>query len=140
LLASNKHYRPSFALLVEALLTGALGLYLIPALGIRGAALSALIADVCVCAWVIPRLAVRELGEDLIVFVRQSLQALMAIVVPALACALSWHFFGSIVIRYGLAFPLCFGVAVFFILIQLENEEREILQRGLLRIRAAFQP
>lgn len=77
LLASNKHYRPSVALLVEALLTGALGLYLIPALGIRGAALSALIADVCVCAWVIPRLAIREIGEDSTIFARQSLRAFL---------------------------------------------------------------
>jgi len=139
LLASNKHYRPSFALFVEALLTGALGLYLIPALGIRGAALSALIADVCVCAWVIPRLAIRELGEDLSIFARQSLQALMAIVVPALACGMSWHFFGSIVIRYALAFPLSLSVAVFSIFIQLDNDERKILERLLFRIRAAFE-
>jgi O-antigen/teichoic acid export membrane protein len=139
LLASNKHYRPSFALLIEALLTGGLALYLIPILGIRGAALSALVADVCVCAWFIPRLAIRELGEDLTIFARQSLQALMAIVIPALACALSWHFFGSIVVRYALAFPLCLGVAVFFIFIQLDHDEREILERVLFRIRAAFQ-
>jgi O-antigen/teichoic acid export membrane protein len=139
LLASNKHYRPSFALLVEALLTGALGLYFIPIFGIRGAALSALLADVCVCAWVIPRLAIRELGDDVMIFARQSLLALMAIVIPALVCALSWHFLGSIVVRYVLVYPLCLTVAVLFIFIQLDAEESEILVRVLFRIRAAFQ-
>jgi len=138
LLASNKHYRPSFALLVEALLAGSLSLYLIPALGIRGAALAALIADVCVCAWVVPLLAIRELGEDFTVFARQSLQALMAIVIPALVCVLSWHFVRSIVFRYAVAFPLCLGIAVYFIFIQLDIEERRILERLLYGVQAAF--
>lgn len=62
----------------------------------------------------------------------------MAIVIPALACALSWHFFGSILIRYALTFPLCLGVAVFCIFGQLDDDEREILERVLFKIRAAF--
>ena len=53
LYASNRHYLPSVALLLDALVTGALAVYLVPILGIRGAALGSV---ACGCGRSVPGL------------------------------------------------------------------------------------
>lgn len=126
--ASNRHYRPSVALLLSALITGALAVYLVPILGIRGVALATLLADVGVCAWVIPLLTAREIGEDLVAFAGISSRAAFALLLPAAACFAVWHFTRSIMVRYSL-FAACIGLALVLMFRQIDEEERRLLGR-----------
>jgi O-antigen/teichoic acid export membrane protein len=135
LYASNRHYRPSVALLLDALVTGALAVYLVPILGIRGAALAALLADVGVCAWLIPLLTTREIGEDFVAFAGMSLHAAFALLAPAAVCLVAWHFTRSFMIRYSF-FAACIGVALVLMFRQIDEEERQLLGRFWTGIRA----
>lgn len=135
LYASNRHYRPSVALLLDALVTGALAVYLVPILGIRGAALAALLADVGVCAWLMPLLTARETREDFVAFVGMSLHAAFALLAPAAVCLLAWHFSRSFVVRYSV-FAGCIGLALVLMFRQIDEEERQLLRRFWTGIRA----
>jgi O-antigen/teichoic acid export membrane protein len=138
LYASNRHYRPSVALLLDALITGALAVYLVPVLGIRGVALATLLADVVVCAWLMPLLTAREIGEDLVAFAGMSLRAAVALLLPAAACLAVWHFTRSLMVRYS-CFATCIGVALVLMFTQTDKEERQLLARFWTGIRAESQ-
>jgi len=126
--ASNRHYRPSVALLLDALITGALAVYLVPVLGIRGAALATLLADVGVCAWLMPLLTTREIGEDFVAFSEMSLRAALALLVPTAVCLVAWHLTGSFMVRY-LFFAACIGLALVLMFRQIDEEEHQLLGR-----------
>lgn len=135
LCASNRHYRPSIALLLDALITGALAVYLVPVLGIRGAALAALLADLGVCAWFMPLLTTREIGEDFVSFAAMSLHAAFALLVPAAVCIVAWHFTRSFMVRYSF-FAACILVALVLMFTQIDEGERQLLGRFWTGIRA----
>lgn len=138
LYASNRHYRPCIALLLDALITGALAVYLVPALGIRGAALATLLADVGVCAWLMPLLTTREIGEDFVAFAGMSFHAAFALLVPTAICLVAWHFTRSFMVRYSF-FAACIGVALVLMFTQVDEEERQLLGRFWTGIRPRSQ-
>ena len=140
LYASNRHYQPSIALLLEALITGVLAIYLVPVLGMRGAALATLLADMGVCAWVMPLLTTREIGEDFVAFAGISLRAAFPLLVPSAVCLVAWHFTRSFMVRYS-AFAACIGLALILIFTQIDEEESKLLARFWTEICAnTFRP
>jgi O-antigen/teichoic acid export membrane protein len=124
LCAGNRHYGPSIALVAEAVVTGVLAVFLVPTLGMRGAALAALLADIGVCAWLMPLLVMREFGENFVEFAWKSLRAGFAVLLPAALCLAVWNFSTSIVVRYALAFPACICLGVLIVITQLDEQER----------------
>jgi O-antigen/teichoic acid export membrane protein len=138
LYASNRHYWPSVVLLLDALLTGALAVYLVPVLGIRGAALATLLADVGVCAWLMPWLTTREIGEDFVAFAGMSLYAAFALLVPTAISLAVWYCTRSVVIRY-LFFAACIGLALVLMFTQVDEEESQLLRRFWKAIRVKAQ-
>jgi O-antigen/teichoic acid export membrane protein len=138
LCASNRHYRPSIALLLDALIAGVLAVYLVPVLGIRGAALATLLADVSVCAWLMPLLTTREIGEDFVAFAKMSLLAAFALLGPAAICLVAWHLTRSFVVRYTF-FAACIGLALVLMLRQIDEEERQLVGKFWTGIRAKSQ-
>ena len=136
LYASNRHYLPSIALVAEAIVTSALAVCLVPALGIRGAALSALLADIGVCAWLMPWLMVREIGENFIPVMRTSFRAAPALLVPAGLYLTAWHFSPAALMRYAFVFPACIGLALILMFNQLDEEESRLLGQFWRLVRA----
>ena len=133
--ASNRHYWPSIALLLDALIAGALAVYLVPVFGIRGAALATLLADVGVCTWLMPLLTTREIAEDFVAFAGMSLHAAFALLVPTAVCLVAWHFTRSFMVRY-FFFAACIGLALVLMFRQIDEEERQLLERFWTGIRA----
>ncbi len=138
LCAGNRHYRPSIALVAEAFVTGVLAVCLVPTLGMRGAALAALLADIGVCAWLMPLLVMKEFGEDFIEFARTSLRAGFALLLPAGVCLATWHFTSSMIVRYALAFPACIYLGSMLMFNQIDESERHLLVRLWIGLRLKF--
>lgn len=136
LCAGNRHYLPSIAFVSESIVTGALAVCLVPALGIRGAALSALLADISVCAWLMPWLMAREIGENFISVMGTSLRAAPVLLVPAGLCLTAWHFSTSAIIRYAFAFPACIGLGLILVFTQLDQEESRLFGQFWMLVRS----
>ena len=135
LCAGNRHYLPSIALVAEAIVTGVLAVCLVPTLGIRGAALAALLADISICAWLVPLLVMKEFGEDFVEFARTSLRAAFALLLPAGVCLAAWHFSSSVIVRYALVFPACIYLGSVLMLNQIDDSERHLLVRLWIGLR-----
>lgn len=128
LAATNRHYRLGLLLLLEGALTGAMSIFLVPMLGIKGVALSTFIADLAVCAWAIPLQAVREMGDSLLGFLGNSAKALLVVVVPVASGVAAWTRFPNLFLQYGIIVPLCVMVAGGMMLWQLNEPERRLLR------------
>ena len=137
LCAGNRHYGPSIALILEAFLTGALAVYLVPALGIRGAALAALLADIGVCAWVMPWLLTRETGEKFGTIMATSLRAALALFLPAGVGIVIWHYTSLAIARYAIILPVCVCLGLMLMSHELDNEEKASLREfwALIRVK-----
>jgi O-antigen/teichoic acid export membrane protein len=127
LLATNRHRRVALILLGEALLTGVLAVVLVPRLGIKGAALAALISDVSISAWLIPRLALRETGDNVNGFLAAMTGAITAIVIPVSLGLVGWRFVTSAFLRYVLVAPVSALLGMAIVLWQLDASERRVL-------------
>ena len=127
LLATNRHRGVALILLGEALLTGALAVILVPRLGIKGAALAALIADVAISAWLIPRLALQEIGDSVNGFLATIASAMAAVVIPVAVGLVGWRLLPSTFLRYGLVMPVSGLLGVAMMVWQLNTSERRVL-------------
>lgn len=84
LVATNRQRRLASFLIANAALTIALAVVLVPRLGVRGAALAALVADLAIMAWSAPRAACAITGDRLPAFAREVLGALfLGLALPA---------------------------------------------------------
>jgi O-antigen/teichoic acid export membrane protein len=124
LCATNRHYKLGFILLAEGILTGAMSLFLVPSMGIRGAALSALVADLCVSAWIIPLLALRETGDTFVGFAISNVKAMAAVAIPVGIGMMGWHFVAFSYLRWGVVLPACVLLALGLMIHQLDAFER----------------
>jgi len=127
LCAINRHHKLGFVLLGEGIFTGAMSVFLVPMMGIRGAALSALIADICVSGWIIPILALRETGGTFPAFAVSSIKAMGAIAIPVLIGVTSWHFILSSYLRWSIVFPASVLLVLGLITHELDSSERQAL-------------
>lgn len=92
LAATNRQGRAVVIMAVNAAVGIGLSLLLIPRFGIRGAAAAALIADLAVASWAMPRVACKEFGDHLLGHAREVLPVIgLGLVAPAgLAGLLYW--------------------------------------------------
>jgi hypothetical protein len=127
LCAINRHHKLGFILLGEGIFTGAMSVFLVPMMGIRGAALSALVADIFVSGWIIPILALRETGGTFATFAVSSIKAMGAIAIPVLIGVTGWHFILSSYLRWSVVFPASVLLALGLIIHQLDSSERKAL-------------
>jgi O-antigen/teichoic acid export membrane protein len=123
LCATNQHYKLGFTLLGEGILTGAMSLFLVPSMGIRGAALAALLADICVSAWIIPGLALRETGDTPASFIVSITKAMAAIAIPVGIGLTGWELIPYPYLRWGLVFPVSAVLALGLMFLQLDASE-----------------
>jgi O-antigen/teichoic acid export membrane protein len=99
LCAINKQKSVALALIAAAVLTSAFSVWLVPRMGISGAALAQLIGDLCVSVWLIPLLAVRETHDRLGDFIGETTIALVTgILIPVAVGFLGWR-----LIQHGLS-------------------------------------
>jgi O-antigen/teichoic acid export membrane protein len=85
LLATNRQGRLVIILALNGLLVLGLSALLVPRLGVEGAAVANLCADLCVASWAVPRAVCQALGDSLAGFWGEVLPALgLSLLVPAL--------------------------------------------------------
>jgi hypothetical protein len=137
LLATNRHRAAAFTLLGGAAVTCALALVLVPWLGIRGAALAALLGDLAVPAWFIPRLAGRATGVSAWAITGSAAASFArGIGVPALLAAFAWYLVPVTAVRYGLVLPATVVFAAWQMWLALPAAERAAIS-GAARERLA---
>jgi O-antigen/teichoic acid export membrane protein len=140
LLATNRHQRVALALLGAAVLSSGLSVVLVPTLGIAGAALAALLGDLCVSAVVVVRLASHEIGEQLSEFVPMIVAAgLKGLGIPTALALIGWAVAPSPVVRLGVVFPLAVLVGAVFLWRELWPTERQLVMRLVDRAAARAQ-
>ncbi|MBI1748423.1 MAG: lipopolysaccharide biosynthesis protein [Acidobacteria bacterium] len=128
LLATNRHKRATLGLLGSALITSALAMILVPIMGMRGAALAALLGDLCVVAWFIPILAARAAGDSGVGLMLDVGSALLkGIGIPVAFGFLSWFLLPVAIMRYLIVLPLCGMLAGVIIWRQLIPFERQLV-------------
>lgn len=89
--SGNRQRNITLTLAANALLVIALGVVLIPAYGIRGAAAAGLLGDLMVAAWIIPSLACRHFGDEFLLYVKEVGRFLvLGLAVPLLIGAVVW--------------------------------------------------
>ena len=126
LLATNRHRGATFALLGSAVVGCALGIVLVPVLGIRGGALAALAGDLLVAAWLIPRLSARETGGSAWRIAADAAGAFArGIGVPVLAAWGAWVLLPFTPVRYGVVLPLAVVLALWLMWTHFSTAERQ---------------
>lgn len=138
LCAINRQKSVAIALIGTGSLTSILSLWLVPKIGISGAALAQLVGDVCVAAWLIPWLATKEIQDRLSSFLAEILRALLiGIVIPVVLGLLAWRLVESEVLRLFLIVPSVSVLALLLMWLQLTPAEKglgvSIFQRLLDR-------
>jgi O-antigen/teichoic acid export membrane protein len=137
LCAVNKQKAAACILLGSACLTCTLSIVLIPRIGISGAALAQLIADVSVSAWLIPLLASREIGDSFLSLVAATARALfLGILVPVGLGLIGWRLIHTEAIRLMVLVPAILLLAFGLMWKQLASYERSHLF-SLVRTRFA---
>ena len=128
LCAINKQKAVAGVLLAAASLTSGLSIWLIPRMGISGAALAQLLGDLSISAWLIPLIASREtkdkfgqfFGSTAIAFVK-------GLLVPVAVGLLGWRLIHSESVRLMLLVPAVSCLAVALMWTQLAAYERSHL-------------
>lgn len=136
LVATNRQARLAKFLVANAVVTLGLAVLLVPRLGVRGAALAALFADLAVMAWSAPRAACELTGDRLPAFAREVLGALfLGLLVPAGFGALVYVYFPWPPARAVVApiAGLAVGLVAFFL--AFAEPERAAARRLLDRLR-----
>jgi O-antigen/teichoic acid export membrane protein len=137
LCAINKQKLVAVVLLAAAAVTSVLSIWLIPKIGISGAALAQLIGDLSVSAWVIPWLASRETKDNYAAFMGKTAMALIkGLLIPVGLGLLGWRLIGSEVVRLTVLVPAVSALAVAMMWTQLAEYEKNHLV-GLVRARFA---
>jgi len=140
LLATNRHYRVTLAILGEAVLAVGIGVLLVPGFGIRGAAFAWLVADLAVSAWLVPRLACGETGDRFGALMSTAARAATAVVIPVGLGTLAWFTANSVLVRYGVVSPGALLLGVYLMVRQLSDEERSLISNIYSRLNGRFFP
>ncbi len=128
LMAINRQQLVALAMLGSAVVTGVLAMVLVPVLGISGAALAALVGDLCVSAWLIPLLASRQIGDNLRGFLAETSVALTrGIGIPVGLGLVAWYLAPFPYVQYFAIFPACAGLAFVLMWRQLASPERQLV-------------
>ncbi|MDI3288175.1 lipopolysaccharide biosynthesis protein [Polyangium sp. 15x6] len=126
LLATNRQGRVAVLLTANAALVFALSVLLVPRFGMRGVAAAALLADLALAAWIVPRAACQALGDRFSGYAREILGALgLGLLVPAAASAVLWFFLPEGLLRAIVVPPVFGALALLLFWIALAPEERE---------------
>jgi O-antigen/teichoic acid export membrane protein len=137
LVATNRQKRLAKFLVANAVVTLSLAVVLVPRVGVRGAALAALVADLAIMAWSAPRAACEITGDRLPAFAREVLGALfLGLLLPAGFGALVYLFLpwpSARIVVAPLA-GLAVGLVAFFL--AFAEPERAAVRRVLDRLRA----
>lgn len=113
LMATNRQGRLVWFLAINAVISMGLCVILVPRMGIRGAAVSMLIADCVVAVWAIPRAACAALGDSTFGFFREVLWAIgLGLAAPTLMAAGAYVVLPAGVLR-------ALGTSVLFLVISL---------------------
>jgi O-antigen/teichoic acid export membrane protein len=139
LVATNRQKRLAKFLVANAVVTLTLAVVLVPRVGVRGAALAALFADLAIMAWSAPRAACEITGDRLSAFAREVLGALfLGLLLPAGFGALVYLFLPWPSARIVVApiAGLAVGLVAFFL--AFAEPERAAARRVLDRLRARF--
>ena len=136
LMATNRQGRLVWLLAVNALVSMGLCILLVPRMGIRGAAISMLIADCIIALWAIPRAACIALGDQPLGFFREVFLAIgVGLLVPALVSAGAYVVLPAGALR-ALVTPIVFlMVALPLVWISLLPEEQALCMRMFDKIR-----
>jgi O-antigen/teichoic acid export membrane protein len=135
LCAINKQKVLAAVLLGAATLTSILAIWLIPRIGISGAALAQLIGDLLIPAWLIPLLASRETKDNFGQFVTETALALLkGLLLPMGIGLIGWRLIHSEFIRLTLLVPAVSFLAVGLMWTQLARYERSHLL-GMIKSR-----
>jgi O-antigen/teichoic acid export membrane protein len=137
LCAINKQKAVAAVLLGAAALTSILSIWLIPRIGISGAALAQLIGDVAMSAWLIPLLASRETKDNYARFMGKTAMALIkGLLIPIGLGFLGWRLINSELLRFAVLVPAISCLALALMWGQLAVYERSHLL-GLVKTRVA---
>lgn len=136
LMATNRQGRLVWFLAVNALVSMGLCVLLVPKLGIRGAAISMLVADCTIALWSIPRAACIALGDKPSGFFREVFLAIaVGLIAPALMSVGAYVVLPAGAIR-ALVTPIVFlGLALPLVWISLLPEEQALCLRMFDKIR-----
>lgn len=135
LCAINKQKSVAGILLGAAALTSVLSIWLIPRIGISGAALAQLIGDLSISAWLIPLLASRETNDNFGPFLSATASAfLKGLLIPIAIGLLGWRLIHSELVRLIVLVPAVSSVALALMWTQLAAYERSHLL-GLIKSR-----
>jgi O-antigen/teichoic acid export membrane protein len=139
LAAINRHQLVALTLLGASGITSILAVTLVPVMGISGAALAALLGDLCVSAWLVPSLACREIGDSFSAFLAEAGAALsMGIGIPVGLGLVAWLLLPSPLLRYLLVIPISMGIALMLMWRQLAPFERQFVVHVYRRGRGAL--
>lgn len=128
LMATNRHQRIALVLLSAAGVTSLLAVALVPVMGIGGAALAALVADLCIPAWLTPFIASREVGDSPRKFMAEAgASVIWGIGIPIGFGLLAWHLIPSLQLRFLLVLPVSVGTALVLMWWQLTFSERQLV-------------
>ena len=135
LCAINKQKAVAGVLLAAATLTSGLSIWLIPRMGISGAALAQLIGDLSISAWLIPLIASRETSDKFAQFFGSTAIAFVkGLLIPVGVGLLGWRLIHSESVRLMLLVPAVSCLAVVLMWTQLAAYERSHLL-GLVKSR-----
>lgn len=125
LCAIGRQQSVALVLLGAAALTSMLSVWLIPRIGMSGAALAQLIGDVSISAWIIPFLASRETKDNYVEFMGETAMALIkGLLIPIGLGLLGWRLISSEVVRLVVLVPAISCLAVALMWSQLADYER----------------
>ncbi len=125
LCAINRQKSVALVLLGASVLTSVISLWLVPKIGISGAALAQLAGDVCISAWLIPWLAAKETQDRLGSFLSQTFKALITgILIPVAIGLLAWRLIDSELLRLLLIVPFVSALTFVLMWTQLTPTEK----------------
>lgn len=128
LCAINKQKVVAYAVIGAATLTSLSSIWLVPRIGISGAALAQLCGDLLVSAWLVPFFACHELRDRFRDFLGEIASAgFKGIIIPVALGLLGWRIIHSGVVRYAILVPVVFALALLLMWKQLAAYEREHL-------------
>jgi O-antigen/teichoic acid export membrane protein len=133
----NKHKFVAPSLIGAALITGSVSVFLVPRMGISGAALAQLAGDVSVSAWLIPLLATREIKDSPWIFFGKSIRALLVgIMIPLGIGLIGWRLIPPGMFRLFIIVPFTFLIGLVLMWRELTPAEKGMSNqflRGALR-------
>jgi O-antigen/teichoic acid export membrane protein len=125
LCAINRQKVLAAVLLGAATLTSMLAIWLIPRIGMSGAALAQLIGDLAIPAWLIPMLASQETKDSFSQFVAGTALALLkGLLIPMAVGLIGWRLIHSEWIRLVVLVPAVSFLAIGLMWTQLASYER----------------